>query len=186
MSNLNRKIENQLNPPSIFHNIGVGTFIAFIFMVVMFSGERLGTQPWLQLIYLEQHSDAKNMLFFIMSVIVAFSIAIFLLNLTLYNKRKMTMQNMNTAAGQKKPFTIFYNLGLATVISCLFLLIVFQNPELNLDLWLERINSTITTEAENVLNLIALTILVFFIVVSFFNLKMAQYNSEHHPKRGKR
>jgi hypothetical protein len=80
-------MSKQFNKKSIFMNLGIAVFIALIFMIVMFSGERLGTQPWLSLSYMPGMTEAENIILFVASVIFAFFIAITLINIILFSKK---------------------------------------------------------------------------------------------------
>jgi len=60
---------------NLFLILGIASFLALIFMIVIFFNERLGITPWMSVIFLDNFTEGENWILFMTSIIGAFFIA---------------------------------------------------------------------------------------------------------------
>jgi len=69
-----------LAPQRLFLLLGMAFFIAMVFSIVMYTGERAGIIPWMYLNYLPGLTSAENVIVFIGTVVFAFFIVLLCLS----------------------------------------------------------------------------------------------------------
>jgi hypothetical protein len=70
---------------NVFLILGLGTFTAFIFILIYFIGERTGIFPVLSVITLPYLSEGENWILFLILVFLLFTLGIFLIAIIGYH-----------------------------------------------------------------------------------------------------
>jgi len=73
---------------NMFMLLGFGAFIAVVFMIVYFLGERTGIFPLVQVIQLEALTEGENWILFITAIFLIFTFGVLLIGIILYHSFK--------------------------------------------------------------------------------------------------